>query len=154
MSLIIRPNYPKDYAIFKPYGLNKAIILYEGTKEQCEKELPRIKKQERFEEILEEEDINVYTSEYTDGNGYSYDIGYSTDAGEDFHFDLNGETIEDIVKDLQHYAFEFDANKHAKSWVEYCGTNGVPNDLRVLIEDAESIKEKLNNLEKKVRDLI
>lgn len=154
MSLIIRPNYPKDYAIFKPYGLNKAHILFEGTEEQCEKELPRIQKQDRFEGILQEEDINIYTCDYTENSGYYYQIGFCSDAGEDFSIDISGETIKDVIKDFQHYSFEFDANEHAKEWVAYCGNYGVPNDLRVLIEDAESIKEKLNSLEKKLRDLL
>lgn len=154
MSLVIRPNFPKDYAIFKPYGLNKALILFEGTEEQCRNELPRIRKQDRFDSLLKDEDINIYSCDYTENDGYYYQIGFCSDAGEDFSIDISGETIEDVIKDFQHYSFEFDANEHAKEWVSYCGEYGVPNDLRVLIEDAESIKEKLNNLEKNLRDLL
>ena len=154
MSLIVRPNYPKDYAVFRPYGENKASIVFEGTEEQCYKELPRLRKQEKFESILADKDINVYSCDYTENSGYAYQVGFCSNAGEDFTFDLNGETIEDVVKDLQHYSFEFDANEHAKEWVSYCGDNGVPNDLQVLIDDANEIKKRLEELEKKVRDLI
>ena len=83
-----------------------------------------------------------------------FEIGFCSEAGEDFSISLSGKTIEDVIKDLQKQALEFNTEEHVNNWINYCSSNGIPNDRKVLIEDAEYIKSKLLNIEKKVRDLI
>ncbi len=40
-------------------------------------------------------------------------------------------------------ADDFDADEHAEMWIDLRGKRGVPDSIRVLINDADSIKEFL-----------
>lgn len=72
-------------------------------------------------------------------------------AGEDFLFDIHGE---DVVKELYDYYEGFDPNEHAKMWIEAQGTiPGVPNSIRLLIDDADAIDEMLSELVDALHDV-
>lgn len=51
-----------------------------------------------------------------------------------------------FIREFENYADFFDADEHASLYIENRGTHGIPNDIKTLIEDAESIKEKLQNV--------
>ena len=69
-------------------------------------------------------------------------------AGEDFCFyiEFNINDIQDFLYELKEYVNDFDVDEHAEQWISIRGTRGVPNSIRALIEDAESIKEMLQEL--------
>ena len=69
-------------------------------------------------------------------------------AGEDFIFTVNKENFEDEV---MFYAEDFDADEHAKMWVENMhSVKNVPQSIRTLIDDADAIKEMLLKLANKL----
>ena len=61
-------------------------------------------------------------------------------AGEDFSFDVGADDVhnaDDMVREIRSYANGFDAEEHAKMWIEAQGrVSGVP-DLKTLVNDAE-----------------
>jgi hypothetical protein len=70
-------------------------------------------------------------------------------AGEDFFFDISTSDVhnaDDMVREIRSYANSFDAEEHAKMWIEAQGrVSGVP-DLKTLVKDADAIKEMLDEL--------
>lgn len=69
-------------------------------------------------------------------------IGKMSPAGEDFSFSVEGENIEQLVRAIQRYAYDFDEEQHVRTIMD-CG--GAPS-LKDLIDDAASIHEMLNDL--------
>ena len=57
-------------------------------------------------------------------------------------FFYNG-TSEDFIRAFREMAMIFDADEHASMWVNLRGEREVPNSIRVLVDDADSIKEFL-----------
>lgn len=72
------------------------------------------------------------------------EIGKASPAGEDFFFTVNEK--ENLVREVQDYATDFDADEHAEMWVESRGKRGVPSSIRTLIDDADAIQEMLDEL--------
>ena len=64
-------------------------------------------------------------------------------AGEDFIF---GVQKGNFVKNVREYADGFDVDEHVELWIEGRGKNGVPATARELVEDAEAIRDMLNEL--------
>lgn len=64
-------------------------------------------------------------------------------AGEDFIF---GVQKGNFVKNVREYADGFDVDEHVELWIEGRGKNGVPATSRELVEDAEAIRDMLNEL--------
>lgn len=90
--------------------------------------------------------------------GWSYSIQKEDDrnyvelqthspAGEDFYMDIDFEEDapgQDFIDNLSNYSF--DPDEHAAMYINIRGTNGVPGSIRTLIEDAESIGKKIDEL--------
>lgn len=77
--------------------------------------------------------------------------------GEDISFDLNSEeinTLESVVHDLYEYWEDFNAYDHAVMWYQTGGKYGGPTDLRILIDDAEDIKDMYYKLYKKISETV
>lgn len=72
-------------------------------------------------------------------------------AGEDFIFTIVGNGEENVVEKVREYAYDFDPDEHAEMWVESRGKKGVPDSIRTLIDDADSIKEMLFELAEELR---
>lgn len=72
-------------------------------------------------------------------------------AGEDFVFSIVGTDENELVKEVNRYASDFDPDEHAELWVGSRGKRGVPGSIRTLIDDADSIKEMLVELAKKLQ---
>lgn len=78
-------------------------------------------------------------------------------AGEDFSFDVGADDVhnaDDMVREIHSYANGFDAEDHAKMWIEAQGrVSGVP-DLKTLVKDADDIKLMLNKLASAMEDVL
>lgn len=77
--------------------------------------------------------------------------------GEDISFDLNSEeinTLESVIHDLYEYWEDFNAYDHAVMWYQTEGKYGGPTDLRILIDDAENIKDMYYKLYKKISETV
>lgn len=86
-----------------------------------------------------------------------WEFGQYSPDGEDFNFcvctsDVNGP--EDLVREIRSYASDFDAEEHAKMWIEAQGhVSGVP-DIKTLVKDADDIKLMLNKLASAMEDAL
>lgn len=78
------------------------------------------------------------------------DLRQYSNAGEDFGFPVNKDNI---VQHIKFYAYNFDVDEHIEMWVEAKnhGTAGVPS-IRELVEDAQDIKNMLDELADKVSE--
>ena len=103
----------------------------------------RTKIKAQIVELLDAVNFNLYSFNFDDGK-YCVDFGFYSDAGEDFIVTLwfDG-TRKDFVNEFQNYAFNFDADEHAEAWVDMRGQNGVPDSIRTLMDDSDSIQERL-----------
>lgn len=74
---------------------------------------------------------------------YYVELEKHSPAGEDFIF---GVQKGNFVKNVREYADDFDVDEHVEFWIEERGKNGVPATARELVEDAEAIRDMLNEL--------
>lgn len=92
-------------------------------------------------------------------NGWSYSIdekwnevelSKSSPAGEDFSFIVS---LEDLPEKVHSFIFNFDVDEHVEMWVKARqeGTKGVPG-VRELVDDAEAIKQMLEELSRALLD--
>ena len=105
-----------------------------------------------MEKVLEAVEEMEFRCDDCNGDGKEFEIGFMSDAGEDFFFTINTDgTPESFAREVRDYADDFDADEHAGMMYEagQNGLSGVPS-LSVLIRDAASIQEYLNNLADKV----
>lgn len=100
---------------------------------------------EELTNILDSNDISVYSAEQTE-NGMSIGLEFYSDLGEDVIVDIDCKDKDDFVKKFGEYAQDFDVNEHAEMWIEGRGTNGVPESIADLLEDAQSIKNFLEQV--------
>ena len=95
----------------------------------------------RIFDKLEELDWSVSIYDVT---GWEFEK-YSP-AGEDFIFTVTAEKTEDVWREVQRYAIDFDQDEHIEMWVKARNsTAGVPS-IRVLVEDAAEIQKMLDEL--------
>lgn len=76
-------------------------------------------------------------------NGETLIENYSP-AGEDLVFYIDIE--ESFVDGVKRLAADFDPDEHVELWIEGRGKNGVPSSVRELVEDADKIKQMLQEL--------
>ena len=94
-------------------------------------------------DILESRDINIINTEKHQEE-YITELEFWSDAGEDFIITLwHNRTKKSFIDAFIGYAIDFDPDEHAEMYVEYRGTRGIPDSIRDLINDADSIKEFL-----------
>ena len=101
---------------------------------------------EKIKEVLEDElgeQLNICSVEFQNGRYYA-EMEFYSDAGEDFVFTVwfDG-TWSDFCDNFRQYVIDFDPDEHAEMWVNSRGKNGVPDSIRTLIDDADSILEYL-----------
>jgi hypothetical protein len=97
---------------------------------------------EELTDILNNNDISVYSAEQTE-NGMSIGLEFYSDLGENVIIDIDCKDKDDFIKKFEEYAQDFDVDEHAEMWIEGRGTNGVPESISDLLEDAQSIKNFL-----------
>ena len=102
-------------------------------------------------EILENNGFNV--GEITKQNGeYYIEMGQYTPAGEDWWETIWFDGTDDgLFKAVEERWDSFNADDEAAIWIESRGKNGVPNSIRILLDDAEWKEKKLEAV---YRDLL
>ena len=101
---------------------------------------------EEITDILDNNDISVYNAEKTE-RGLEIGLEFYSDAGEDFIIDLECDSAESFAEAFSEYARNFDPEEHAEMWIEARDTvRGVPQEIRTLLDDANSIKEFLESV--------
>lgn len=93
----------------------------------------------KYEDILESLDWRV--CDYT--NDGRVEIENHSPAGEDLIVCVE---VENFPESVYEYARDFDADEHAEMWVRHRGEDGCPSSVRELIDDADAIKEMLEEL--------
>ena len=103
------------------------------------------KKLNKIIKVCEGEGWDVYDT------GEGLEISQASPAGEDFNFYVDKDNL---TYNIINYACNFDPEEHAKMWIENMGNvAGVPQSIRILIDDADDIAEMLENLADKLRRL-
>ena len=85
---------------------------------------------------------------------YENDVELSqySPAGEDFSFTADKKHF---ARSIEEYAYDFDPDEHAEMWVRNMYTvKGVPQSIRVLIDDADAISEMLTELSEQINKTI
>ena len=108
---------------------------------------------EKTIEVIEENDIQVDDRE-EQNDEYYRDIEFYSDAGEDVCKTIwyDG-TDSGFIESFRQLAEDFDADGHAEMWVKERGKNGVPDTIRELIDDADSIKNKLLSVAEQLENI-
>lgn len=75
--------------------------------------------------------------------GEKIEISKSSPLGEDFFFLVSKYNV---AHDIMKFASSFDADKHAEQWVAFRRQIGISNGIRALLNDADAIKEMLDEL--------
>lgn len=101
-----------------------------------------------FDTIIGVAEELCFSVTYDDINDFEFEF-YSP-AGEDCFCSVLANTPEDLWRELEKYANEFDVDEHVKSVM---GMNGAP-DISVLCEDAKAIQEMLQCLADTVHDIV
>lgn len=102
----------------------------------------------RIFDKLEELDWSVSIYDVT-----SWEFEKYSPAGEDFIFTVTAEKTEDVWREVQRYAIDFDQDEHIEMWVNARNsTSGVPS-IRVLVEDAAEIQKMLDELADALREV-
>lgn len=105
-----------------------------------------MKLDKRIIEALESNEFN-YEEIMKQGDKFYLDINQTTNLGEDWWFtvwfDGTYESFMEYVRDLYR---DFDIYDEAEPYINNRGTNGIPNDIKALIEDSEWKKEMLGKL--------
>ena len=99
---------------------------------------------EKITEVLENNEVELSEKYETSNNEYYHEVQFYSDAGEDVVETVfyNG-TSKDFIRAFRKMADYFDADEHAEMWINSRGERGVPNSIRALIDDADSIKKFL-----------
>lgn len=90
-----------------------------------------------FEEVCEDQGWTVNICEH------DIELTKYTPAGEEFYFAIRKD--EDLQRQVEEYANDFDVDEHVKMWID---GPGAPSSIRELLEDAEWIDEDLQRLAK------
>lgn len=98
----------------------------------------------KITKVLKNNEVKLSKKYEADNNEFYHEVEFYSDAGEDVVETVfyNG-TSEDFIRAFREMAMIFDADEHASMWVNLRGKSGVPNSIRVLVDDANSIKEFL-----------
>lgn len=98
----------------------------------------------KITKVLGNNRIKLSEKYEADNNEFFQEVEFYSDAGEDVVETVfyNG-TSKDFIRAFREMAMIFDADEHAAMWVDLRGKSGVPDSIRVLIDDADSIKEFL-----------
>ena len=106
---------------------------------------------DEFIEKLEEKFSNWDISKTNSG----IEFHQYTNAGEDFSFEVEGTTPDEIVKGVEKYFEDFDPEEHVKMWIEAKenGVKGVPS-IFALVEDSKDLDKDLEDLAILVSSLV
>ncbi len=105
-------------------------------------------------QILEDNNVIVPENPCSHGDGsICWELEWYSPEGEDCIWVIDGEDDESFINDFQDYADNFDVDEHVEMYVDMRGQNGVPDSIRALLDDAEAIKEKLEDITRRLSSL-
>lgn len=154
MEVIIKCNI--DKGVFDTFNTEEDLIKYiQKTKSLevidvlptifGETDIPEIESIQDIFDFLEDNGISA--DNYQEGDGWETSLNFSSDLGEDFWFYINhNNTVEDFIDKFSEYAYDFEPEEHAETYIEIRGKHGVPNSAFDLIEDAKKIKYFLEDI--------
>ena len=100
-------------------------------------------------EIYNEPELNHGNSHYGERN--YVELRACSPAGEDFIMDIDfdvDDPISSFSKSLSDYAENFDIDEHVEKRLPDRGKGGCPSSIKVLVDDAEAIKNMIEELYK------
>lgn len=97
-------------------------------------------------EVLEVKDWNIYDNTEYDGRYYVEIENYSPEGENLIETVWFDGTDSGFIKGVRELANNFDPEEHAEMWIKGRGKNGVPESIRDLLDNAEAIKEMLEEL--------
>lgn len=98
-------------------------------------------------------DVTIYNG--TDGTEKVAELSFYSPAGENVIETVMYDGTEgDFIREFERFADGWDAEAHCEILIPYRGTNGVPNSIRDLMTDADSIKEYLVEVAGTLREVI
>lgn len=151
--LYIKNNRNEDFTVIDrkcrqisihPNGI--LALCYGEFDEDCKESSIGIDVKELSDKIV---DICESKGWFVTVDGDDVELQQYSPLGEDFFFSVRAKSF---VRDVLEYAHDFNPDKHAEMWVESRGTNGVPNSIRQLIDDADAIADMLDDLAKALPD--
>ena len=100
-------------------------------------------------DIIEKHDWGI---DYND-DGSIYFSKYSP-AGQDFGFEVGGNTLEELANNIYDYYEGYDVSYEASLWLDNSGhgTNGAPYDMKDLYEDMEACEKNILELYELVKE--
>lgn len=102
---------------------------------------------EKVLQVLENHNVRISDEPCQHGDGsICWELEWYSPAGEDCIWVIDGDSDELFVEDFKAYAEDFDADEHAEQYIDSRGQNGIPDSIRVLIDDADAIKSKLEEI--------
>lgn len=113
--------------------------------EEYETKMTAIHSLEDLQTAIENHGWNI-----TAYNDSYWDISQFSPAGEDFFFTINhNNSVKKAIEEISQYANDFDIDEHIEMWAD---ARQIDNNrlkvppIRILVEDAETIQEMLDNL--------
>ena len=101
----------------------------------------------RYIKECDSQDWSVNISDSCSDEGeWNADLGWTSPAGEDFLTTVYFKEVEAFPSAVRACAKEFNPDANVELWLRERGTDGVPETIRELLEDAEAIQESLNDL--------
>ena len=100
---------------------------------------------ERIEDMLNYVDFRVVRSSMHRGR-YVTEVQFYSDAGDDFIMTIwHDGTEPGFIHSFKEYADIFDADEYVRMYVNGLGKNGVPGTIQELLDDANMIKDTMEN---------
>ena len=97
-------------------------------------------------------DKHEWSVDYSD-DGYIYFSKYSP-AGQDFGFEVRGNTMEELLDGIYNYYDNFDVSYETLLWLDDAGhgKNGAPYDMKDLYEDMEACEQNILELYELIKE--
>ena len=104
--------------------------------------------QKFLEEVSEKADLSTPAYDRNGDRGFYVELEYWSSLGEDCIIALVTDTltVDDIIKEMEHYVDSFDSEEHASELYNLHGKYGTPTSLRALLEDADEQAKKLQEV--------
>lgn len=140
-------------------ALAKSNYIDEETFKEFEKACGELPLSKKAYLLFLKEDVEVrvynYVKDETTGEilGYQVCFEWYSDAGEDMpdEIDLDIDfTDQDLYKFFYELYENFDVDEHVEPLVEIRGTRGVPSSIKTLVDDAEMIEQKYQDISERL----
>ena len=111
-----------------------------------------------YDKAIAVAEANGWSAEY-EANGFVF--GRFSSAGQDFRVDVDANTPEEMIDELERFYEAYDPEREAMLWVDVLtgkGKNGAPYSLKDIIKDMEELEQSvealLQMLKEKMADYI